>query len=274
VAGWGSNTVGELGNRTTADQAVPVLVAADGVLAGGRIKRISSSYSSTLALRTDGTLAAWGVNEYGQLGNGGKVNPSEPVAVVTTGVLAGKTVAAVATGSSHSLALCADGTLAAWGQGGYGQLGDNRGADSAVPILVSRDGVLAGKTVVAMATGWRHSLALCSDGTVAAWGANDYGQLGFGTQTDSLAPVRVDRSGVLAGKTVTAIAAGGRLSLALCSDGTLAAWGDNTYGQFGSGSSCRQDGGPTGDHRLSHSGLVRGRHDGGLGQQFGWHFGQ
>ena len=141
-----------------------------------------------------------------------------PVAVNTaSGVSAlfGKTVVAIAAGYYHSLALCSDGTVAAWGHNGFGRLGDNTTTQRNVPVAVNTaSGVSAlfGKTVVAIAAGYHHSLALCSDGTVAAWGYNTSGQLGDNTTTQRNVPVAVNRdSGVSAlfGKTVVAVSAGG-----------------------------------------------------------------
>jgi alpha-tubulin suppressor-like RCC1 family protein len=155
------------------------------------------------------------------------------VSVLQSGALAGKTVTALSMGQYFTVALCSDGTVAAWGSNGAGQLGNNSTADSIVPVAVSRSGALAGKTVVAVTVGGYHALALCSDGTVAAWGNNGSGQLGNGTTTGSKIPVTVDLTGVLAGKTVTAVAAGLFHSMAVCSDGTVATWGLNVYGQLG-----------------------------------------
>jgi hypothetical protein len=90
--------------------------------------------------------------------------------------------------------------------------------------------------VIAVAAGDRHSLALRSDGIVAAWGANDVGQLGNGTYSLSKAPISVSRTGVLSGRAVTSLTAGALHSVVLCSDGTLAAWGSGTSGQLGTGS--------------------------------------
>src|SRR5881628_2032757 len=85
-------------------------------------------------------------------------------------------------------------------------------------------------SVVAVAAGWGHSVALKSDGTVWAWGYNGYGQLGDGTTTQRLTPVQVSGS-----SGVIAIATGQYFSLALKSDGTVWAWGYNYYGQLGNG---------------------------------------
>jgi hypothetical protein len=126
-----------------------------------------------------------------------------------SGVLADKTVVAVSAGVSHNLALCSDGTLAAWGLNGRnGALGNNDTNFSSVPVAVDTSGVLAGKTVIAIAAGSNSSQALCSDGTLAAWGANIYGQLGDNSIAASKVPVAVDRTGLLAGQKVVAIAAG------------------------------------------------------------------
>ena len=117
------------------------------------------------------------------------------MAVNTSGILSGKTVVAVAAGGDHSLALCTDGTVAAWGLNTNGQ--------TSVPAGLNG--------VVAVAAGARHSLALRSDGTVAAWGDNSAAQ-----------------TNVPAGlNTVVAIAAGDNHSMALKADGTVTAWGNN-----------------------------------------------
>ncbi|MEI7911327.1 MAG: cadherin-like beta sandwich domain-containing protein, partial [Verrucomicrobiota bacterium] len=235
LAAWGHNNYGQLGNSTSNSQAVPVAVMQTGVLAGKRVSAIAAGGSRSVALCDDGTIADWGQGYYGQLGNGDTSQQTAPVLVNRSGVLAGKTAMAVAAGGSHNLALCSDGTLVAWGSNSSGQLGDGTATDSSVPLLVNRTGVLAGKTVTTIATGGSHSLALCSDGTLAAWGSNSYGQLGDGSSANQSLPVAVVRTGVLSGKTITCIACGDAFSLVLCSDGTLAAWGSNWNGQLGTG---------------------------------------
>ena len=236
VAAWGDNTYGDLGYRSPYDSVLPVAVNTSGALAGKTVIAVAAGYDHNLALCSDGTLAAWGDDGNGQLGNNSPGLSYVPVAVTTTGVLGGKSVVSVAAGYAYSLALCSDSTLAAWGYNGNGQLGDNSTTTSAVPVAVDTTGVLAGKTVIAIAAGQYHSLVLCSDGTLAAWGDNTYHQLGNNSAAYSPVPVVVEATGVLVGKTVTAIAAGSTHNLALCSDGTLAAWGDNTHHQLGNNS--------------------------------------
>jgi alpha-tubulin suppressor-like RCC1 family protein len=234
--GWGWNGFGQLGDNTTTDRLVPVATSATGVLAGKTVVSLVSGDGHTLALCSDGTVAAWGKNNFGQLGDNSTTDRLTPVAVTASGVLSGKTVIAIAAGGAHSLALCSDGTVVGWGRNDVGQLGDTTTSHRSVPVVVTNSGVLSGKTVVAIASGSDHSLALCSDGTVAGWGWNGSGNLGDGTTSSRLAPVALTTSGVLSGKTVVAIAAGGGRSLALCSDGTLAAWGENNFGQVGDNS--------------------------------------
>lgn len=234
---WGNNTYGQLGRGNSTSSTVPVEVSTAGVLAGKLITQVAAGTSHSMALCSDGTVATWGLGSSGQLGNGSFSNAPSPVAVSAIGVLSGKTVVAISAGGSHNLALCSDGTLAAWGGNSSGQLGTGTTTSSNVPVAVVRTGVLAGKSVIAVAAGLDHSLALCSDGAVAAWGGNNYGALGDNSMVNRSLPVLVNTSGVLNGRGVAAIAAGSQFSLALCSDGMLASWGDNTSGKLGDGTS-------------------------------------
>ena len=174
----------------------------------------------SLALKSDGTVWAWGWNQYGALGDGTTNNRA--TAVQVSG-LSG--VVATGGGGFHSLALKSDGTVWAWGNNGGGELGDGTTIYRLTPVQV---GGLSG--VVALAGGGFHSLALKSDGTVWACGQNNEGQLGDGTTIDRSNAVQVSGlSGVVA-------LAGGELhSLALKSDGTVWAWGWNQYGALGDG---------------------------------------
>src|SRR5450756_2229802 len=172
-----------------------------------------------------GSAWAWGYNVYGQLGNGTTTNSSTPVAVTN-----GTSVTAIAGGASHSLALTSTGQVLAWGDNAYGELGNASITNSTTPVAVS---LPSGTTVTAIAAGYNHSLALTSSGQVLAWGYNGDGELGTGNgTTNSSIPVAVS---LPSGTTVTAIAGGGRHSLALTSTGQVLAWGYNGYGGLGNG---------------------------------------
>ncbi|WP_018789787.1 RCC1 domain-containing protein [Salinispora arenicola] len=222
---WGANAFGQLGDGTTIpSSSTPVAVD---VPAGTTVTALSGGGVHNLAVTSAGTALAWGDNFWGQLGDGSTTRSRTPVAV---NVPAGTTITAVAAGQGHSLAVTSAGTALAWGDNSSGQLGDGTATDSSIPVAVD---VPAGTTVTAVAAGGLHSLALTSGGDVLAWGANGSGQLGDGTTTSSSTPVAVD---VPAGTTITAVAAGDRHSLAVTSTGTVLAWGDNTAGQLGDGS--------------------------------------
>jgi alpha-tubulin suppressor-like RCC1 family protein len=240
IFAWGDNTSGKLGNGSTTASNVPVLVNANAVLAGKTVTSIAAGTSHTLAVMSDGHVAAWGSNASGQLGTGGPTAGSAmPAAVSRSGVLAGKTVTAIAAGNAHSVALLSDGTMVAWGMNSSGQLGSGNTTLSAVPVAVVPSGALAGKSVVQIAAGADHNLALTADGRVYSWGANQEGQLGNGSSfpQTSTSPLAVSGSGLIAGQTVIAIAAGTSHSLALTSDGKVYAWGSSRAGQLGTGSS-------------------------------------
>ncbi|MDZ7815310.1 MAG: hypothetical protein U5N86_04665 [Planctomycetota bacterium] len=129
---------------------------------------------------------------------------------------------ALACGISHSLALYSDGSVYAWGRNDDGQLGLGDEVDRDTPTLV---GALSDKDVISLTAGTDHSFALCSDGSVYAWGYNGQGQLGLGDNVDRDIPTLV---GLLPIMDVISLAAQVLLhSLAPCSDGSVYAWGLN-----------------------------------------------
>ncbi len=178
------------------------------------------------AIRASDTYFAWGDNSDGQLGNGTITGSRTPVDV---DLPAGTTITAVTAGGLHSLALTSTGAVLAWGRNFSGQLGNGDTTNRSTPVDVD---LPAGTTITAIAAGAFHSLALTSAGTVLAWGENLHGQLGNGGTTNVSTPVGVS---LPAGVTITAVAAGAAYSLALTSTGAVLAWGDNSNGQLGNG---------------------------------------
>jgi alpha-tubulin suppressor-like RCC1 family protein len=245
LVAWGYNLCGQLGENTTNTSLLPVAVddSARSATHGKTVIAIAGGDHWSLALCSDGTVAAWGENSLGQLGDGTTTRRRIPTAVSTSSLsaLAGRRVVAIAAGMEHGLALCSDGSVAAWGWNEYGQLGEGSTSVRRIPVLVSTGtgSALAGKTAVAIAAGAFHNIVLCSDGTLATWGLNSDGQLGTGTTNRSLIPVAVNATpgaSALSGRPVVAISARGFRNLALCSDGTLVAWGENIWGALGDNS--------------------------------------
>jgi alpha-tubulin suppressor-like RCC1 family protein len=222
--GWGNNQTGEVGDGTTVNRLAPVLSIG---LAG--TSAMSAGSVHNLAITSSGGVVAWGHNHSGELGDGTTTDRLSPVPV--TG-LAG--MVAVSAGTSFSLGVRGDGAVFAWGNNASGELGDgHRPTDQLVPVPVV--GLGPGSNVVGIATGGAHALALKADGTVLAWGNNAVGELGDGSApTDHPTPVPVSGLGV--GSGVVAVSAGSAFSMALKSDGTVLAWGNNSSGELGDGS--------------------------------------
>lgn len=126
-----------------------------------------------------------------------------------------------------------DNRVFAWGGNAHGQLGLGGTDPAEQPTALALPEPFADHTVMSLAAGAFHNLALCSDGTILAWGRNQHGQLGDGTTITRDRPVEVLRTGPLATRRVVAVAAGLNFSMALCEDGAVATWGWNAYGQLG-----------------------------------------
>ena len=234
VVAWGDNDSGELGDGTLINRATPVPVkdvGGAGTLTG--VVAIAASYEESIALRADGTVVAWG--NYPGDGTPNRLTPVEVSGVGGVGNLSG--VVAVAAGYNSSLALRADGTVVAWGDNTYGELGNGTTTKSLTPVQVegpAGTGTLSG--IASLAAGLQDSLALRSDGSVLAWGYNGHGELGDGTTTNSSTPVQVlgiGGSGPLTG--VMAIRGGESHNLALRAGGSVVAWGNNSVGELGNG---------------------------------------
>lgn len=226
---WGFNTNGQIGNNSTTEVHVPTAVDTSGVLAGKTVTDISAGQSDTCAVAS-GAAYCWGLNSSGQLGNNSITESHVPVAVDTSGVLAGKTVTAISASGTHTCAI-ADNEPYCWGNNANGRLGNNSTTDSLVPVAVDTSGVLAGKTVTAIAAAGSGTCAI-ANGADYCWGLSSNGQNGNNSTASSLVPIAVDTSGVLAGKTVTAISTGSSTNCAIA-DGQAFCWGKNNYGQLG-----------------------------------------
>jgi alpha-tubulin suppressor-like RCC1 family protein len=230
---WGSNANGQLGNGGTANSSVPVAVRTTTTLAGRSLTQITVGYENTCVLDTASVAYCWGLNSYGQLGDGNTTSSSVPVTVDTTALPAGQTFTQISASWYHTCAVDSAGSGFCWGRNSSGQLGDASSSNSSVPVAVDTSGVLAGKTLTQVTSGAYYTCALDSTGAAYCWGSNANGQLGNGSTTDSAVPVAVDTGGALAGKTLTQVSAGIWHMCGLDAAGAPYCWGGNASGELG-----------------------------------------
>jgi alpha-tubulin suppressor-like RCC1 family protein len=226
---WGANQSGQLGISNTAPaNTVPTTVLGGGGSVSAR--DIAAGRNHTCAVRANGTVACWGSNDSGQLGNNTTVSSNVPVTVITGPNLPLRNVVAIAAGEAHTCALNAEGTVFCWGDNNFGQLGiGSFGGHRPTPVFILGFG-----NVIAIAAGGTlgssHTCALRANGSVHCWGSNGSGQLGNNSVLPRSSPVQV--SGLA---NAVSIAVGEFHTCALLANGFPFCWGANNRGQLGEG---------------------------------------
>ncbi|RYY50963.1 MAG: T9SS type A sorting domain-containing protein [Chitinophagaceae bacterium] len=215
---WGSNSDGQLGDGTN----VGIYPYPRQVGNETNWLRVYAALNVTMAIKTDGTLWAWGSNFYGMLGNGGSGGSSPDVLSPQQVGLASNWVSIMLSNQS-ALGLRADGTLWSWGWNSSGVLGNGSTTHQFTPQQVG-----SASNWSAIAIGLEHGLGLRSDGSLWTWGSNDHSQLGNGSTTASYTPQQVGTD-----MDWVSVSSGGFHSVAVKSNGTAWAWGYNHVGQLG-----------------------------------------
>jgi alpha-tubulin suppressor-like RCC1 family protein len=266
---WGANFGGKLGLGVSSTNLGRVLVPSEVHGSGdvgflNSVKAIMGGEVHNVALKTDGTVWAWGANPFGVLGNGSTNEAHTPVQV--SGL---SSVRALGGRGYHTLAVDTSGSVWGWGWNVTGALGDGTTNATTVPVkvvgLTNPAVVSAGyhysialmtngnvfqwgygrvignsytpvqtpglSNTIAISAGWDQALALRSDHTVWAWGLNGVGEVGDGTTNNRASPVQVTTL-----SNIVAVSGGDWHSAALAADGTVWKWGRNDVGQLGNGS--------------------------------------
>lgn len=222
--GWGLNTSSQLGDGTSATKFVPTQV---GSLQTNWVQ-VSNGFQYGLAIKSDGTLWGWGTNTSGKIGDGTTTTRTSPVQIGS-----GTNWAKVSAGTSHSVGIKTDGTLWAWGSNSNGRLGDGTTTTRTSPVQIGSDNTWI--QVEAYAT---HTVGLKNNGTLWSWGDNSQGQLGLGNTTQRTSPTQIG-SGTNWSK-ISTTGDGETFTLAIKNDGTLWAWGQNTNGCLGDGTTTQR----------------------------------
>jgi alpha-tubulin suppressor-like RCC1 family protein len=248
VMAWGDNYNGELGvggsdfagggpescNSASSCSKVPIPVP--GL---SDVVAINAGYFASFALLANGTVMGWGFDYYGVLGDGAGVQSGCECVERPVQVPGVSGAMAISAGEDHVMALLANGGVTAWGENYNGQIGNGSSISTAPPLCFcvgpSAVGGLSGPAQEIAAGGF-HSIGLLSGGVPQTWGFNGDDELGRGVTTPGPGCECIPTPGAVPGlQGVSAIAAGGRHTVALFGDGSVRAWGRNNDGQLGDG---------------------------------------
>jgi alpha-tubulin suppressor-like RCC1 family protein len=238
---WGYNNLGQLGLINTTNYSSPVQVGGQfdtedkyvpTKVGNSSWTAVAAGQYHSLAIRSGGSLFAWGYNNVGQVGDGTNTDRSSPVQIGSS------SWAAISAGESHSVAIASDGKLFAWGRASEGQLGNLSLTAISSPVQV---GTSASWTVI---TGGRYHTAGINSNNISIWGWNNYGQIGDNTTVNKSSPVLLGGTAFPYTQSIpvqinssswTVVSAGGTHTAAIRSDSTLWTWGFNSSGQLGDG---------------------------------------
>ena len=225
---WGRNNYGQTGLGFVSDPRkdlntdqhpfAPAMVTTD-----TQFVSLAFGQNTTAALADDGTVWAWGDGSHGQLGQGIAGNDlNEEDSAIPLQVPGISDAVSVVRGYNQTLVLHADGTVSAFGENKYGQLGDGTTENRDMPVKP------AVSNIVQIASGASFSLAVDADGRVWSWGQNNYGQLGLGTEDNVSTPTQINFD-----EPIEAVVAGKGHVLAVARSGAVYGWGLNFSSQIG-----------------------------------------
>jgi len=224
VLSFGNNNVGQLGASTNnAPARDPNFVTNESGAAISDVVEIDAGNKHSIALRSDGRVLLWGDNSFGQLAVESIPTSTQPLLLSAV-----SNVLKIAAGDNFNMALLQDRSLVSWGANGSGQLGIGGSSPRQEPSIV-----VGVSEVKEIAAGAEHVLVLKENGTALVWGNNLSGQLGIGNNENQASAVGLPILDTTVTGDIIKFAAGKNHSVALLDDGSMLAWGDNSFGQLG-----------------------------------------
>ena len=220
---WGNNASGQLGIGSTTNKNLPTAVLAP---TGVTFADVYVGYAHTCGLTGSGGAYCWGINDYGNLGTGSKLQRTSPALVLKP---SGVSFAHISGGQYHTCARTTTNRAYCWGENIYGRLGDGTTTSSVVPVAVTMP---IGITFTEVSAGGAFSCANTSAGNAYCWGFNVVGQLGIGSSIAQNAPTAVTMPASI---TFSQLSAGGQHGCATTPANTAYCWGLNSSGQLGNG---------------------------------------
>ena len=206
---WGHNSVGQLGDGTTENRKIPVLIKING---NPWIVKVACGGRHTGVVTSEGKLYMWGDNSWGQLGAvTGKNKP----------ILIKERIVQVSCGGRHTGAVTAEGKLYMWGINNRSQLGDGTTTDRELPTLIKIKG---NPKIVQVSCGTNYTGVVTAEGKLHMWGANSQDQLGATTGKNK--PILIKER-------IVQVSCGDSHTGAVTEDGRLYMWGNNRFGQLG-----------------------------------------
>lgn len=221
-----------MGNGTYTTSNVAIAVLAGQIPVSVKLIKVSNAGDHACGVGTDGKAYYWGRNTSGQLGNGSTTSSSSPVLVLQGQIPSGITIRDIGAGVRGTCAIASNGKTYCWGD--Y-----YSGSSSNTPVLLSGGALASNYQTIAVSLAHDdvgQAACLITDaGSMYCWGNNGSGQLGNGTNTNSLSPVLVSQGQLPLGAKWLSVSQGGYSTCGMTDQGLGYCWGNNYYGQLGLG---------------------------------------